>query len=62
MEPDLNNPFLWNDCANDPIEDEGLEHGGGAVIGCYGGSAEYMKFAQWKIEQRTFPSRLNCSP
>jgi len=70
MEGDYRNPFaLFNDGANDPIEDEGLEHGGsggaigkGAVVGCYGGSAEYMPFVRWKGEQKTFPSRLNCSP
>jgi len=70
MEGDYRDPFhLFNDGANDPREDEGLEHGGrggangkGAVVGCYGGSAEYMPFITWKNEQRAFPSRLNCSP
>jgi prepilin-type N-terminal cleavage/methylation domain-containing protein len=68
MEADYRSPAtLFNDGANDPNEDEGLMHGGkggtsgkGAVVGCYGGSAEYMPFLIWKREQRTFPrSRLN---
>jgi len=64
MEPDYRLPGpLYNDGANDPIEDEGIIHNGGAIVGCYGGSAEHMKFAKWKIEQRTLPkSRLNCAP
>jgi len=63
MEPDWRIPFLWNDCANDPVEDEGILHGGGAVIGCYGGSAEFMKFAAWKSEQKQLTgSRLWCAP
>ena len=61
MEPDHRNPGpLFNDGANDPIEDEGIQHGDGSNVGCYGGSAEFMKFRRWKIEQKTFPSRLNC--
>ena len=63
MEPDPRNPGpLFNDGANDPIEDEGVQHGDGSNIGCYGGSAEFMKFKKWKIEQKIFPSRLNCAP
>jgi prepilin-type N-terminal cleavage/methylation domain-containing protein len=61
MEPDHRNPGpLFNDGANDPIEDEGIQHGDGSNVGCYGGSSEFMKFRRWKIEQKTFPSRLNC--
>ncbi|MSU36792.1 MAG: type II secretion system protein [Pedosphaera sp.] len=64
MEPDHRNPGpLFNDGANDPIEDEGIQHGDGSNIGCYGGSSEFMKFIRWKLEQRTKPiSRLNCAP
>ena len=36
--------------------------GKGAVVGCYGGSAEYMPFVTYKQLQRTTPSRLNCIP
>ncbi len=63
MEPDPRNPGpLFNDGANDPNEDEGIQHGDGSNVGCYGGSSEFMKFRLWKIEQRTNPSRLWCAP
>jgi len=63
MEPDPRNPGpLFNDGANDPIEDQGVQHGDGSNVGCYAGSAEYMKFSRWKQEQKANPSRLNCAP
>jgi len=62
MEPDPHGPVRFNDGAVDPNEDESTIHGKGAVIGCYGGSAEYMTSRAYKIEQQLFPSRLNCWP
>ena len=62
MEMDPHSIVRWNDGAVDPNEDESTIHGKGAVIGCYGGSAEYMPLRAWKIEEQLFPSRLNCWP
>ena len=62
MELDPHSPVRFNDAAVDPNEDESTIHGKGAVIGCYAGSAEYMTFRAWKIEQQLLPSRLNCWP
>jgi prepilin-type N-terminal cleavage/methylation domain-containing protein len=62
MEPTESVPNDWNDGANDYWEDETTHHNGGGVIGCYGGSAEWMRFTDWKVQQATFPSRLNCNP
>jgi prepilin-type N-terminal cleavage/methylation domain-containing protein len=70
MEGAWNNPLaMWNDAANDPDQDPGLLHGSdvgvgngtGSVVGCYGGSAEYMAYHTWKVLQAQFPSRLNCT-
>jgi hypothetical protein len=73
MEGAWNNPVaMWNDAANDPDQDPGWLHGSivsfgsatngiGTVVGCYGGSAEYMTFHTWKVLQAQFPSRLNCT-
>ena len=62
MEPDASRPLGWNDGAVDYYEDETTHHNNGGVIGCYGGSAERMRFRDWKKEQSTLPSRLNCNP
>ena len=62
IEPDERNSFLWNDGAVDYNEDETSHHNNGGIVGCYGGSAERMRFTDWKKEQNTFPSRLNCNP
>ena len=70
MEGAWNNPLaMWNDAANDPDQDPGWLHGSmvgigngtGTVVGCYGGSAEYMPYNTWKALQTNFPSRLNCT-
>jgi prepilin-type N-terminal cleavage/methylation domain-containing protein len=70
MEGAWNNPLvMWNDAANDPDQDPGWLHGGfvglgngkGSVVGCYGGSAEYMSRRTWKVLQAQYPSRLNCT-
>jgi prepilin-type N-terminal cleavage/methylation domain-containing protein len=70
MEGAWNNPLaMWNDAANDPDQDPGLLHGSvaglgngtGSVVGCYGGSAEYMTYRTWKVLQAQVPSRLNCA-
>jgi hypothetical protein len=51
VEPD--NPGLPQlEFANDPSEDERKAHGAGAIVGCYGGSAEYMSYAVYKADQR----------
>jgi len=62
MEQDPHNPVAYNDAAVDPTENEGILHGNGAVVGCYGGSAEYMTLREWKNQQAGSPSRLNCTP
>lgn len=62
MEPEETRPIGWNDGAVDYNEDETTHHNGGGVVGCYGGSAEWMRFRDWKKEQGSFPSRLNCNP
>ncbi|HVM49308.1 MAG TPA: prepilin-type N-terminal cleavage/methylation domain-containing protein [Candidatus Acidoferrum sp.] len=62
IEPDERSPVLWNDGAVDYNEDETIHHDNGGVVGCYGGSAERMRFQDWKREQNTFPSRINCNP
>ncbi|MCX6925780.1 MAG: prepilin-type N-terminal cleavage/methylation domain-containing protein [Verrucomicrobia bacterium] len=62
MEPDESRPVGWNDGAVDFNEDETTHHTKGGVVGCYGGSAERMRFSEWKTQQNTFPSRLNCNP
>ena len=62
MEPNENNPIGWNDGAVDYYEDETTHHNQGGVVGCYGGSAERMRLTDWKKQQSTFPSRLNCNP
>ncbi len=62
MEPNEATPMSWNDGAVDYYEDETLHHNQGGIIGCYGGSAEWMKFSTWKLEQNAFPSRINCNP
>ncbi len=62
MEQDPRGWLAFNDAAVDPNEDESTVHDGGAMVGCYGGSAEFMPLRVWKIEQRAWPSRLNCAP
>lgn len=62
MEQDPRSPVRFNDAAVDPNEDESRIHGDGAVVGCYGGSSEYMPFREWKRQQLVSPSRLNCAP
>jgi len=62
MEPEPHATIHFNDPAVDPDEDESTIHGKGAVIGCYGGSAEYMILRAWKNEQQLTPSRLNFWP
>ncbi len=62
FEPAESIPREWNDGADDYWEDETTHHDQGGVIGCYGGSAEWMKFRDWKVEQNSFPSRINCNP
>ena len=62
MEPNESQPIEWNDGAVDYNEDETTHHKNGGVVGCYGGSAERMRFTDWKKEQSNFPSRLNCNP
>jgi hypothetical protein len=62
MEPDESHPVFWNDGAVDFNEDETTHHSMGGIVGCYGGSAERMRFSDWKAQQDTFPSRLNCNP
>lgn len=70
MEGSWTNPVvMWNDTANDPDQDPGWLHGStagvgngtGCVVGCYGGSAEYISYKNWKVLQGQFPSRLNCT-
>ena len=64
-EPDERNPFLFNDAANDPNEDITVRHNRGGLVGCFGGSAEYMK---WDVYHNmgkataVTPNRLYCSP
>jgi type II secretory pathway pseudopilin PulG len=62
FEPSESVPREWNDGADDYWEDETLHHDQGGVVGCYGGSAEFMKISTWKLEQNNFPSRINCNP
>jgi prepilin-type N-terminal cleavage/methylation domain-containing protein len=62
FEPTEDVPNNWNDGADDYFEDLTQHHNKGGVIGCYGGSAEYMKFRSWRVLQTNFPSRLNCNP
>jgi type II secretory pathway pseudopilin PulG len=62
FEPSESAPREWNDGADDYWEDETLHHNQGGVVGCYGGSAQWMQFSAWKLEQNTFPSRINCNP
>lgn len=62
IEPEESRSILWNDGAVDYNEDETSHHNKGGVIGCYGGSAERMRFTDWMKQQNTFPSRLNCNP
>ena len=62
IEPDEDNPNLWNDGAVDYNEEMTRHHSKGGIVGCYGGSAEYMKWRDFKNLQTNFPSRLNCNP
>jgi prepilin-type N-terminal cleavage/methylation domain-containing protein len=62
MEPEESRSILWNDGAVDYNEDETSHHNKGGVVGCYGGAAERMRLSDWKKQQATFPSRLNCNP
>ncbi len=62
IEPNEDDPNCWNDGAVEFHEDETMHHNQGGVVGCYGGSAEWMKFRDWKLEQNAFPSRINCNP
>ena len=62
FEPSESFPREWNDGADEYWEDETLHHDQGGVVGCYGGSAEFMPLSTWQREQNTFPSRINCNP
>jgi prepilin-type N-terminal cleavage/methylation domain-containing protein len=62
IEPNEDDPNLWNDGAVDYNEDMTRHHSDGGIVGCYGGSVEYMKWREFKILQTNFPSRLNCNP
>lgn len=62
IEPNEDDPNLWNDGAVDYNEDMTRHHADGGVVGCYGGSVEYMKWREFRFQQTNFPSRLNCNP
>jgi prepilin-type N-terminal cleavage/methylation domain-containing protein len=64
-EPDERNPFFFNDAANDPNEDITIRHNHGGLVGCFGGSAEYMHWIDYHRMGSTTnlgPTRLWCSP
>ena len=53
------------DGTSDPGEWGGnfnIRHFGGAVIACYGGSAEWMHFSDFYLELQNKPGRLYCHP
>jgi prepilin-type N-terminal cleavage/methylation domain-containing protein len=43
-EPDESFPFYFNDFANFPDEGVSRRHGKGASVGCFGGSAEFLRY------------------
>ena len=67
-EPDERMPFQFNDGADDPNEgvDTTTRHDGGGIIGCFDGSAEWMKYQVIsdleKASASSGPNRLWCNP
>ena len=79
-EQDETNPFFFNDASNNPNDGaEGVSQrhagsgaytsntkdlGGGAMIGCFGGTAELIKWKEFKRlgADKTRPNRLYCGP
>jgi prepilin-type processing-associated H-X9-DG protein len=55
-----NNP--WNDATSYPDEGIGTRHAGGANIGFFSGSVEWMSAAQIQQELTKTPGRFWCNP
>jgi prepilin-type N-terminal cleavage/methylation domain-containing protein len=61
-EPPEDVAFDFNDAADEPWELCSKRHGGGNLVGCYGGGAEYMKYTDFVKEAQKMPGRLYCNP
>jgi len=51
IEPAESDPNCWNDGAVEYLEDETTLHNKGGVVGCYGGSAEWIEFSAWNTNK-----------
>ena len=73
-ETDEQNPFYFNDLSSQPLEGISQRHGsgkpnglsvdvkGGATMGLFGGSVEYIQYKKYYDETKLKPGRLYCNP
>lgn len=52
----------WNDGGSEPYEGITHRHGGGAAVGHFDGSAEFLSAIQWADELTQMPGPLWCEP
>jgi prepilin-type N-terminal cleavage/methylation domain-containing protein len=61
-ESDEKQPGNYDNVASEPTEGASSRHGGGIVMGMFGGQTEFIKHAKYFQECAQYPGRMWCNP